>query len=113
MADVTLTPQNVDKDGVAPSYTSIDNVDTYKFRNSSKTMLHFKNTGGAPAVVTEDTPGSVSGVAIGNPIVSVPATTGERMIGMQPTSLFNDGGGIASFTQDQATGVSVAVLQIR
>lgn len=112
MAIVTLTPQIVGKAGATPSANSLNAADTYKFRNSSKTLLRIANTGGSPSIVTLDTPGTVAGEAIANPTVSVPATTGVRIISLQPTSLFNDPSGIASFTQDQATGVTAEVYEV-
>lgn len=111
MAIVTLTPQTMDKDGAAPTYTAIDATDTYSFRNGEKTILHFLNTG-TESTVTLDTPGTVGGgLAIENPTVTVPATTGDIMVALDPLSAFNDSSGNATFTQDVASGVTVAVVQ--
>lgn len=111
MANVTLTVQTADRDGVAPSYTAIDATDTYFFRNAGNTVLHFLNTGGSASTVTFATPGSVAGLAIADPTINVPATTGDVMAAMSPASIFADSSGDSSFTQDQASGVSVAVVR--
>lgn len=110
MADVTLTPQNVDRDGITPSYTALNAVDTYHARITASTILHFKNTGASPSTVTLVTPGNVGGLAIQDPTVNVPATSGDVMVSAEPLGAFADGGGSLTFTQDQASGVSVAVV---
>lgn len=110
MADVTLATQNVDRDGITESFTTLNEVDTYFVRASRSTILHFKNTGASPSTVTLDTPGNVGGLQIENPTVSVPATSGDVMVAAEPLGAFIDGSGELSFTQDQATGVSVAVV---
>lgn len=112
MAVQTLTPQIVGKAGVTPTFNAIDATDSFQFRNSPKTILYFKNTGGSIATITFDTPGTVSGEAIANPTFTVPATTGEIPAAMVPTSLFNNASGFASFTCDQASGVTVAILEV-
>lgn len=111
MADVTLTPQTIDKDGATPSYTAIDATDTYLVRITARTLLHFKNTG-SQAMITFTTPGDVAGLAIADPTLTVPATTGDKMIALIPTDVFADGSGIARFTNDIASGVTVAVVQV-
>ena len=110
MAVVTLTPQDVDREGVAASYDTLNAADTYTFRNTGSTMLHFKNAGGSVATVTLTTPGTISDLAIQDPTVQV-AAGGERFVAMLPTSTFSDSGGKAAFTQDQAAGVTAAVVR--
>ena len=116
MADVVLTTRQVVPSGLTPAYQAIDATDTYYHDNAGgKLMLHFLNTGGSPAVVTFDTEGQVDGLDIENPTVSIPATTGDRMIGAFPTAYEVKVGthrGRVKFTQDQATGVTVQATRL-
>lgn len=111
MADVQLTAQKVDRQGVAPSYTALNEVDTYHVRISDRTILHFLNTGASPSTVTLVTPGNVAGLEIEDPTIVVPATSGDLMVSARPLAAFADSGGELAFTQDQTSGVSVAVVQ--
>lgn len=115
MADVVLTQKQVLRTGLTPAYQGIDATDTYYLENQGKVFLHFLNTGGSPAVVTFDTEGQVDGLDLENPTVSVPATTGDRMIGPFPASWEVKVGaqsGRIKFTQDQATGVTVMAVRV-
>lgn len=115
MADVVLTVQIVPRAGVTPSYLSIDATDVYFLPNvGGKTFLHFLNTGGSISVVTFDIVRTVEGEEIVDPTVDVPATTGDVMVAL--SSLFEAASGAnkgqVKFSQDQASGVSVASLRL-
>lgn len=110
MADVTLTPQTVTREGIQQSFTALNAVDVYFVSITDRTILHFINDGASPATVTLVTPGNVSGLTIEDPTVVVPATS-HAMASPLPRGVFADGSGQLQFTQDQATGVTVAVVQ--
>ena len=82
------------------------------FANNGSVIVHVKNTNGAARIVTFNDPNSVgpgSAVAFDPDVsVTVPATTGERLIGPFPVSRFSD---VVSMTWDFDTGVTIAVLQ--
>jgi hypothetical protein len=111
MAD--LATQVIDQDGLAPSYAAAAGGGD-KFVPGEKTFLHVKNTSGAPITVTLVTPGDKSGLAIADQTVSVPATTGDRMIGPLKKSLFADpaDSGKGSITYSGVTNLTVAVLEL-
>jgi len=114
MADVVLTVQNVLRTGVAPSYTAIDATDDYYVpHRAGKTYLHFLNTGGLATVIM-DIVQTVEGEAITDPTFTVPATTGDIMVAF--TKLFEEISGVHKgrlhFTQDIASGVTVAALRL-
>jgi len=116
MADVQFEPEQVTLAGLAATYNSIDATDVYFANNSrGKVFLLFKNTGGSPSVVTFDITQTVAGLTVTDPTVSVPATTGERLIGPFP-GVWEEAGGVqkgrVKFSQDQATGVTVAVVKV-
>jgi len=116
MADVVLTREQIVIAGIDPTDTAIDATDVYFVDNQpGQVFLHFKNTGGTISAVTFETTQQVGGLDIQDPIVNVPATTGDRMIGPFPAHYEVKGGandGQIKFTQDQATGVTVAVLRL-
>ncbi len=116
MADVVLTREQIVVAGLGAAYTAIDATDVYFVDNSAgQVFLHFLNTGGSPAVVTFDTTQQFQGLDLEDPTVSVPATTGDRMVGPFPATYEVIGGvqaGRIKFSQDQATGVTVAVLRL-
>jgi len=116
VADVVLTREQIVVAGIDPTDNAIDATDVYFVDNQpGQVFLHFKNTGGSPSAVTFDTTQQVGGLDIEDPIVTVPATTGDRMIGPFPAHYEVKGGandGQIKFTQDQATGVTVSALRL-
>lgn len=114
MADVVLTVQNVGKAGVAPSYLAIDATDVYYLpHRAGKTFLHFLNTG-TISTVTFDIVQTVEGEPITDRTLSVPATTGDVMVAV--SKLFEQISGVqkgrVKFSQDVASGVTVASLRL-
>jgi hypothetical protein len=107
-----LSTQQVTRQGLAPAYTAVAASDT--FTPGPNTFLHVKNVGGSPDTVTLVTPGSViTDVPIGDPTVSVPATTGDRMIGPIPGGIFADPTtGLVTVSHSFTTSVTVAVLNL-
>lgn len=77
--------------------------------NDGKTMLRFTNTNGATRDVTvtmQKT--SPSGyITYGNKVFTVPATTGDIIIGPFPTDLFNDTTASLVLTYSAVTGMLV------
>jgi len=113
MAEVTLTPERVLKDGLAATYTgSLSTSNTYLVRNNGRVVLHFKKGGAGDCTVTVQTPKTVAGLAVAENTFSVPATTGDIFAGPFPQSIFNDSAGDLRFTLSEITGLTVAVLQI-
>jgi hypothetical protein len=119
MANVTLAVQAATRSGITPSYTAagasplLNVTDTFKFNNTGKEILHFKKTGANICTVTIQTPGTVDGLAVAERTVSVPATTGDVMIGPFPVEQYNDTPTtLAGFTLSEVTGLSVAIVRV-
>lgn len=114
MADVTISKQTLTKTEVAPTFTALNATDIYYVLNDTgRVVFYFKNTNGSAASVTFDTTKLVDGLAIADHVISVPATTGERVLGALPATLQVESGthaGKVKFTCSLATGVTVAVL---
>lgn len=107
-----LSVQSIDRTGLAPSYAAVAASDT--FTPGPNTFIHVKNAGGSPDVVTLVTPGNViPNVPIGDPTVSVPATTGDRMIGPIPGGIFADPTtGLVTIQHSFQTSVTAAVINL-
>lgn len=108
MARTALTPQNVVSGGLAVSYASGDNTNGMSVPWSPRTFLVLKNTTGGAVVYTFPNPSIVDGQAVASKTVSVPATTGERIVGPFPGSYAQADGSL--YLDIAATGTTVAAL---
>jgi hypothetical protein len=80
MARSALAPQTVSVAGLTPAFTAA-NVDGHSIvHNGDPLYLEVKNASGAPVTVTVQT-NAVSGRALADDTISVPATTGDKVIG--------------------------------
>ena len=112
MADVVVTATKIRATGQSESSTAMNTADTFKVRNNGRVLLHFKKTGAGNANVTLITPAKVGAYDISDQVIVVPATIGDVFVVALPTSVFNDGKDDISFTADEATGLTVAALEI-
>lgn len=116
MAIVTLTPVEAPADGAAAvtvtRTSSLSTSNTYRFLNDGATILLFEKTGAGACTVTTTTTAEANGIAVANPTYTVPASTGDVVIGPFACNVFNDDDGYTAFTVSEATGLSVAVVQI-
>lgn len=116
MANVDWTVQQLNGGAgaaLATSYNgSLSISDTYYFQNDGRTFLHAKKTGAGACTVTADTPANARGVAIANPTYTVPATTGDVLIGPFAPDLFNDSNNKCAVTLSEITGLSVGVFRL-
>lgn len=116
MADVTLAPQQVIRGaGLTPVFTgSLSVSNTYQVNNDGSVVLHFKKTGSGNCVVTVVTPRSSDGNAVADYAgTTVPATTGEKIIGKFEPHIYNKlGFHYFEFTLDEITGLSVAAIRV-
>ena len=118
MANNRLTPENVVRTGLAATYLTdgggagqLNVADTYQVNNDEAIGLHFKKSGATDCIVTITTPGTVDGLAIPQRTITVPATTGDRFIGLFPAAVYNNSIHDLEFTLDNITGLTLAVLR--
>lgn len=109
----TLTVQEPTLAGITPSYASADVAgDTFVYAGGD-VLVHIKNTNASQRIATIVTPGTIEGVAIADPTVTIPATTGDKMIKLhQPGNLFVAATGLVSITYDAVTGVMIGIFKI-
>jgi len=113
VAIITLTPQTMSRAGVTPTYTgSLSTANTYRVANNGRTLLHFKKTQATDCVVTIQTPRTVGGLAVAEHTVTVPASTGDKLIGALDPALFNVAGqNYLEFTLSNIDGLTVGVFE--
>ena len=118
MANNRLTPELVTRNGLAATYLTdgagagqLNVVDTYQVNNDEAIGLHFKKSGASACIVPIVTPGTVDGLAIPQKTITVPATTGDRFIGLFPASIYNNNIHDFEFTLDNIAGLTLAVLR--
>lgn len=84
-----------------------------KVAPNDRGYIHVKNGGGSPITVTIDVPGNTKyGLANPDPTISVPATTGERIIGPFPADLANPSDGLVAITYSGVTSVTIAAITL-
>lgn len=111
MADVRLTPQDLDTAGQAVTRTALATADTYQvLLNSRGTTINFRKTGAGAATITVVTPNTVDGLAIADRTIVVAATTGDVVARFFPDHYANSDGDL-EFTTDDETAITAAVFQ--
>jgi hypothetical protein len=104
-----LSTQQVTLTAAAVTYTAASGGgDT--FLADEKTFAHIKNGSGGAITVTFATPGTVSGLAIADLAVSVPAG-GDRVVGPFPPGLFGSAAGLVDVTYSGVTSLTVGILR--
>ena len=114
-----LTVQPIVQTGLAVSYASAGGSgDTIAIADSNqRNFIIVKNTSGSPVTVTvtrQNTTGRVAAegnVTLFNLSVSVPATTGERLIGPL-TNSFIDSSGNVNVSYSATSSVTVAAISL-
>lgn len=111
----TLTTQTINRAGLGPTYAAAAGGGDAMSCGSGM-FLHIKNTGGASITVTLVVPSSRTyepNVAITSPVITVPSTTGDRMIGPIDAGTFADPvTGLCSLTYSGVTSVTVAAVNL-
>jgi hypothetical protein len=107
-----LTQQVIARAGTTPTYSAAAASTTVTCGDRS--FLHVKNTNGSSMTVTVTATAVVDGQPCADLVVTVPATTGDKMIGPITNKLFASvaDGVSASVTYSSTTSVTVASLTI-
>ncbi|MFE9949289.1 hypothetical protein ACFYRJ_17360 [Streptomyces sp. NPDC005531] len=107
-----LAQQVIARSGLTPTYSAAAASTTVTCGDRS--FLHVKNANGSSMTVTLTATAQVDGQAVADLVVTVPATTGDKMIGPISNKLFASlvDGVSASITYSATTSVTVANLVI-
>jgi hypothetical protein len=104
-----LTSQAVVAPSLTPTYTAVNASDT--ITPDSNLFLHVKNANASPSVVTITDSGTTpGGSAATNPTVSVPATTGDRMIPIS-SAYANPTTGLITVSYSVTASVTAALIR--
>ena len=108
----TLTTQNVVRTGVATTYAAAAGGGD-SFTPDATTFLHVKNTSAGALTVTV-TPAKVPLTDLTETFaaVSIPATTGDKMLGPFPYEHFAQSDGLADITYSGVTNLTIAVVKV-
>jgi hypothetical protein len=107
----TLSTQVVSLAGLAPTYGAA--AAGTKVACGERVFLHVKNTAGSSLTVTLSSTAKIRGQATADVVVTVPATTGDMMIGPITADLFAGvTDGLAAVAYSSTTSVTVAALRI-
>lgn len=104
----TLTVQKMLLTGVAPSFVPVANGDV--FANDGKTYIEVKDAGGTQDVVTIPAQSSCNQGTLHDSVTTVPATTGDRVIGPFDPVRFNNANGQCTVNHSFTTSVTCAVI---
>lgn len=106
-----LAQQVVALSGLTPTYSAAAASTTVTC--GERSFLHVKNTNGSSMTVTLTATARVRGQLAADVVITVPATTGDKMIGPIPAELFAGASdGTCSITYSSTTSVTVASLVI-
>lgn len=101
MPRTELSVQDIVRTGLTPSFEAAETDGEAIDNSSHKVFIHVKNTNAASITVDIITPGTIDGMAIPDKQVTVPATTGDKMIGPFPAGLYDQ--------NDTTLGIAKAV----
>lgn len=112
-----LTTQNIVDAGTKPNFSlqTATVSDTAEVGSGHNTFVVYKNTEAVTKAITVTAPGNTEyGQLMPDPVISLPATTGEIWIPMRRAYDPGDGLGRATLaiTTGTATGVTVAVVRM-
>lgn len=112
-----LTVQSAVAAGIVPTYNTASTSDTFTDDGSERTFIHVKNSGTIKALTVVPPQASANQPGVGpytvpTMSVSIPATTGDKMIGPFPAAYINQATGLVTVTIDSATGVTTAVVKV-
>ncbi len=84
-----LTVQQIARAGITPSYSAGNADGGHSVVNNGATFLHVKNSG-VESTMTVVTTASVDGLAVADLTVTIPANTGDKMVGPFSRGTFGD-----------------------
>jgi len=75
-------------------------------KNDGRTFLHVKKAGAGSCSMIIKTPAQLGGLDVAERTITIPATTGDMMIGPFPPSVYNDANGDMRFNFSEVTGLT-------
>jgi hypothetical protein len=106
-----LVAQQITLAGTTPSYTTVTATDTIATPDDRQ-FLHCKNTNAGADSLVVVVPGTYLGQAIPDVPITVPATTGDKMIGPLNAALVDPATGLITITHTVTTTNTSALMRI-
>ena len=106
----TLAVQQIPVTGFTPTFAAAG-AGGDAANPDDRTFLRVKNGSAGAINVTVVVPGSLYGQALADPVVVVPATTGDVLINL-PSGLADPATGLVSWTYSAVTTVTVALVRV-
>lgn len=103
--------------GITPTFNAASVSDTFVDDGLERTFIHVVNTGTqkiltvVPAQASANKPG-VGPFTVPTMSVTIPATTGVKIVGPFPQAYINQSSGLVTVALDSATGVTIAVVNV-
>ena len=111
MADIRLTPEDMNDVGFTPTRPALATGNAYQVRNDGQVILLFIKTGAGAATITFTTSLTEQGLAVADRTLSVAALTGDEVIGPFSPRIYNDANGDIEFTTSEGTAITCAALR--
>lgn len=112
MARNAWTVQQIVDEGLAPTFTAAPAViDGLSIPGTGDIFIEVKNGSASPINVTIQTGGTLMGEPVADKVVSVPATTGDCMIGPFPPALYNQADGLVYVDFSAVATVTVGAFR--
>lgn len=107
-----LTAQAIVDAGTKPTSVAITASDTAPIGSGHDSFLVYKNTSATATNLTIVVPGTTAyGVALPDPVIALPITTGELWIPIRKD--YDDGTGNVTITSSaQAAGITVSLIKV-
>lgn len=114
MARTALTVQEIVTAGITPSLGAA-NVDGHSIPGTGDVVVHVKNGSASPVSVTIPTPGVAgkSAEPIADRVVSVPATTGDKIIGPFDPAVFQQPDGTVYIDLSAVATVTITAYRVK
>jgi len=110
MPKQTIAVQNLVRAGAAPTFTACAQTDL-QFSNDGHTIIEFKNTNAATRTITWQTPGTVDGNAVADPVSTIGANTGDLIYKPVPPNVYNQADGNVYIDLSAFADVTVAAYR--
>lgn len=106
-----LTVQDITRAGITPTFAAAANGGD-SFANDGKVFFEAKNVNAATRLLTIALTKLVDGQTPAAKTVTVPVTTGDKMIGPFPPDVYNDANGRVNVTYSTEVDVTVAAFRL-
>lgn len=97
--------------GITPTFSAASSGGNY-FANDGRTFIEIKNASAGSVAVTVTVANTVNGLTIQNPSYTIPATTGDRILGPFDTHYFNDSSGNVTVNYQSVDSVTIGAFRL-